>query len=90
MVQLVETRDVAPPPFDQVRQRLEQVVQGKKFRVYMDELMRSARIEKFDQTAAAPPAAPAGAAAPAAPGAPAASAPAAAPPAPTPSPAPTK
>ena len=90
VVQLVETRDVAPPPFDQVRQRLEQVVQGKKFRVYMDELMRTAKIEKFDQTAAAPPAAPAGAAAPAAPAAPAASAPAAAPPAPTPSPAPTK
>src|SRR4029077_20205158 len=64
VVQLVETRDVAPPPFDQVRQRLEQVVQGKKFRVYMDELMRTAKIEKFDQTAAAPPAAPAGAAAP--------------------------
>jgi len=90
VVQLVETRDVAPPPFDQVRQRLEQVVQGKKFRAYTDELMRSAKIEKFDQTAATSPAAPAGAAAPAAPGAPAASAPAAAPPAPTPSPAPTK
>jgi len=90
VVQLVETRDVAPPPFDQVRQRLEQVVQGKKFRVYMDELMRSAKIEKFDQTAATSPAAPAGAAAPAAPAAPATSAPAAAPPAPTPSPAPTK
>ncbi len=90
VVQLVETRDVAPPPFDQVRQRLEQVVQGKKFRVYMDELMRTAKIEKFDQTAAAPPAAPAGAAAPAAPAAPAAAAPAAAPPGPTPSPAPTK
>jgi peptidyl-prolyl cis-trans isomerase C len=88
VVQLVETRDVAPPPFDQVRQRLEQVVQGKKFRLYMDELMRSAKIEKFDQTAAASPAA--GAAAPAAPAAPGASAPAAAPPAPTPSPAPTK
>ncbi|HEY7996850.1 MAG TPA: peptidyl-prolyl cis-trans isomerase [Steroidobacteraceae bacterium] len=90
VVQLVETRDVAPPPFDQVRQRLEQVVQGKKFRVYMDELMRTAKIEKFDQTAAAPPATPAGATAPAAPAAPGASAPAAAPPAPTPSPAPTK
>ena len=91
VVQLVETRDVAPPPFDQVRQRLEQVVQSKKFRLYMDELMRTAKIEKFDQTAAAPPAAPAGApAGAAAPAAPAASAPAAAPPTPTPSPAPTK
>ena len=46
-------RDVAPPPFDQVKQRLEQIVQAKKFRNYMDELMRSAKIEKFDQPAAA-------------------------------------
>jgi peptidyl-prolyl cis-trans isomerase C len=95
VVQLVDTRDVAPPPFDQVRQRLEQVVQGKKFRAYMDELMRTAKIEKFDQTAAAPAAGAPGAAAPAAPSAPAPSAPAAAPPAaappaPTPSPAPPK
>ena len=29
-------------------------MQGKKFRAYMDELMRTAKIEKFDQTAAAP------------------------------------
>ena len=90
VIQLVDTRDLAAPQFDQVKQRLEQVVQAKKFRSYMDELMRTAKIEKFDQTAAAPAAAPAGAAAPAAPAAPAASAPAAAPPAPTPSPAPTK
>jgi peptidyl-prolyl cis-trans isomerase C len=54
VVQLVETRDVAPPSFEQVRQRLEQVVQAKKFKSYMDELMRSAKIEKFDQPAAAP------------------------------------
>jgi len=62
VVQLVETRDVAPPTFDQVRQRLEQVVQAKKFKSYMDELMRGAKIEKFDQaagTAVAPGAGPA-------------------------------
>jgi peptidyl-prolyl cis-trans isomerase C len=53
VIQLVETRDVAPPPFDQVKQRLEQIVQAKKFRNYLDELMRSAKIEKFDQNAAA-------------------------------------
>jgi peptidyl-prolyl cis-trans isomerase C len=75
VIQLVETRDVQPPPFDQVKQRLEQIVQAKKFRNYMDELMRSAKIEKFDQTAATP--APAPGAAPAAP-APAAAAPGAA------------
>jgi peptidyl-prolyl cis-trans isomerase C len=70
VIQLVETRDVQPPPFDQVKQRLEQIVQAKKFRNYMDELMRGAKIEKFDQTAAtAAPGATPGAAAGAAPGA---------------------
>jgi peptidyl-prolyl cis-trans isomerase C len=86
VIQLVETRDVQPPPFDQVKQRLEQIVQAKKFRNYMDELMRGAKIEKFDQPAATPapgatpggtPGAAAGAAPGAAPAAPAPAAPAA-------------
>jgi peptidyl-prolyl cis-trans isomerase C len=87
VVQLVETRDVAPPAFEQVRQRLEQMVQSKKFKSYMDELLRGAKIEKFDQAATAP--APAGGLTPA----PAPAAPAATPPAsgtPPPSPAPNK
>jgi peptidyl-prolyl cis-trans isomerase C len=46
VIQLVETRDLAAPPFEQVRQRLEQVVQAKKFKSYTDELMRNAKIEK--------------------------------------------
>ena len=81
VIQLLETREVTPPPFEQVRQRLLQVVQAKKFRQYQDELLRNAKVEKFlDKTAAA---APGGAQSPAAP-------PAAAPtpPAPTPQPAP--
>jgi peptidyl-prolyl cis-trans isomerase C len=68
VIQLVDTRDLAAPQFDQVKQRLEQVVQAKKFRSYMDELMRTAKIEKLDQPAAAAaataPAAPATAPAP--------------------------
>ena len=82
VIQLLETREVTPPPFEQVRQRLLQVVQAKKFRQYQDELLRNAKVEKFlDKTAAA---APGGAQSPAAP-------PAAAPtpPAPTPQPAPS-
>lgn len=71
VIQLVDTRDLAAPQFDQVKQRLEQVVQAKKFRSYMDELMRTAKIEKLDQPAT-PAAATAPAAAPAAPAAPAA------------------
>ena len=46
VIQLVETRDVAAPPFENVRQRLEQVVQAKKFKAYTDELMRNAKIDK--------------------------------------------
>ena len=94
VIQLLETREVTPPPFDQVRQRLVQVVQAKKFRIYQDELMRNAKIEKFPDRLAGnvTPGAP-GTAAPAAPGTPPAAAPGVAPtppaaPAPTPAPTP--
>jgi peptidyl-prolyl cis-trans isomerase C len=92
VIQLLETREVTPPPFDQVRQRLVQVVQGKKFKQYTDELMRGAKVEKFldKTTGAAAPAAP-GAAAPGAAAKPAPAAPPASgsgAPAPTPAPAP--
>ena len=90
VIQLLETREVTPPPFEQVRQRLVQVVQAKKFRQYQDELLRNAKVEKFlDKTTGAAPGAVAPPAAPAAsaPAAPPASAPA---PAPQPPPAPKK
>jgi len=95
VIQLIETRDLNPPSYDQVKQRLEQVVQQKKFSKYMDELMTQAKVEKLDQAASAP-----AAGVPTAPGAtPAAPAPAPTPapapapgttPAPTPEPAPNK
>jgi peptidyl-prolyl cis-trans isomerase C len=79
VIQLVATRPLAPPPYEQVKQRLTQMVEAKRFRTYTDELAKNAKIEKFlDQPSpgsAAPAAAPA-AAAPAA-AAPAAAAPAA-------------
>jgi peptidyl-prolyl cis-trans isomerase C len=98
VIQLLDTREVTPPPYDQVRQRLEQVVEAKKFRQYTDELMRNAKIERFlDQPGAGnagagpavAPGSPPAATAPAA-TAPAATAPAApaAAPAPTPAAAP--
>src|SRR5580704_5770351 len=59
VIQLIETRDLNPPSYEQVKQRLEQMVQQKKFRAYMDELVHTAKIEKFDQAPAAPAAAPA-------------------------------
>jgi peptidyl-prolyl cis-trans isomerase C len=84
VIQLLDTRETTPPPFDQVRQRLEQSVQAKKFRAYVDELMKGAKVQKFlDQGTSAAPAGPG--AAPAAGSAPSTPAPPSSPaPAPTP------
>jgi peptidyl-prolyl cis-trans isomerase C len=46
IIQLEETRDLAPPAFEGVKQQLERVVQGKKFKDYTDGLMKTAKIEK--------------------------------------------
>ena len=46
VIELVETRDLQPPNYDNVRQRLEQVVQAKKIKSYTDDLERTAKIEK--------------------------------------------
>lgn len=46
IIKLEETRDLSPPPFDSVKQRLEQVVQTKKFKTYVDGLMKTAKVEK--------------------------------------------
>jgi len=54
VIQLVDTRDLAPPPFDQVKQRLEQVVQAKKFKAYTDDLLKNAKVDKKADTNAAP------------------------------------
>jgi len=54
VIQLVDTRDLAPPPFDQVKQRLEQVVQAKKFKAYTDDLLKNAKVDKKDTAAATP------------------------------------
>ncbi|HVW68553.1 MAG TPA: peptidylprolyl isomerase [Steroidobacteraceae bacterium] len=53
VIQLIDTRDLSPPPFDQVKQRLEQVVQTKKFRAYTDQLMSKAKVERKDAAPAA-------------------------------------
>ena len=84
VIQLLDTREVSPPPFDQVKGRLEQIVQAKKFRGYTDDLMKTAKVEKFLDQAPAPAASGPAAAAPAAPSQPATT------PAPAPSPAPAQ
>ncbi|MBW4051942.1 MAG: peptidylprolyl isomerase [Proteobacteria bacterium] len=75
VIQLLGTRPLTPPPFDQVKQRLTQIVQAKKFQAYEDELLSKAKVKTFldPQTNAettgksGEPTVPASAAAPAAP-----------------------
>ena len=73
VIKLEDTREVAPPPYDSVKQRLEQMVQAKKFKGYVDGLMKTAVVEKKLEAGApvagttpAPAAAPAAAPTPAA------------------------
>ena len=89
VIQLLDRRELTPPPFEQVRQRLEQIVQNKKFHGYADELMRSAKIQRFlDKAPSGQAAGNAGGAA--APGAATPAASAGTPAAPAPSPTPRK
>jgi peptidyl-prolyl cis-trans isomerase C len=46
VIQLVETRDLPPPSFDQVKQDIERAVYAKKFKAYTDDLMRNSKIDK--------------------------------------------
>ncbi|MGH8289524.1 MAG: peptidylprolyl isomerase [Steroidobacteraceae bacterium] len=47
VIQLLGTRPLTPPPFDQVKQRLVQIVEAKKFQAYTDDLMSKAKVETF-------------------------------------------
>jgi len=46
VIRLDDVREVQPPPFDQVKQQLNQAVLAKKFRAYSDELVKTAKVEK--------------------------------------------
>ncbi len=46
VIQLLDTRETPVPPLDQVKDRVSQLVQNKKFRAYQDELMKTAKVEK--------------------------------------------
>lgn len=46
VIRLDDIRDVQPPPFDSVKDRLDQIVKTKKFKAYADELVTAAKIEK--------------------------------------------
>jgi peptidyl-prolyl cis-trans isomerase C len=46
VIQLLETRETPVPPFDQVKDRVTQLVQQKKFKAYQDELLKTAKVDK--------------------------------------------
>jgi peptidyl-prolyl cis-trans isomerase C len=46
VIQLLDTRDETPPPFDSVKQRVQQLVQQRKVREYQDQLMKTATVKK--------------------------------------------
>jgi len=46
VIRLDDVREVQPPPFEQVKPQLTQVVMAKKFRAYGDELAKAAKVEK--------------------------------------------
>jgi peptidyl-prolyl cis-trans isomerase C len=45
VIKLEDSREVQPPPFDQVKDQLGNVVLAKKFKSYADELKKTAKIE---------------------------------------------
>lgn len=45
VIQLEETREVSPPDFEQVKERLATLIQQKKLQSYVDELKKTAKIE---------------------------------------------
>jgi len=59
VIQLIDTRETPVPPLDQVKDRVDQLVENKKFRAYQDELMKVAKVDKNAAAAAAPAVAPA-------------------------------
>jgi peptidyl-prolyl cis-trans isomerase C len=46
VIKLEGTRDLQPPPFDQVQKQLDQMVRMKKFQTHVDELVKQAKVEK--------------------------------------------
>jgi peptidyl-prolyl cis-trans isomerase C len=60
IIKLEDTRDVAPPPFDQVKAQVSNGVVQKKLQAYVEELKKTAKIEKkLTADAPTPAAAPA-------------------------------
>jgi peptidyl-prolyl cis-trans isomerase C len=50
VIQLLGTRPVNPPPFDQVKKQLVQIVEAKQFRAYTDGLLKQAKVQTLLDT----------------------------------------
>jgi peptidyl-prolyl cis-trans isomerase C len=46
IIQLEDTRDAPPPPFDQVKEQVKKIVVQKRLQAYLDDLKKTAKIEK--------------------------------------------
>jgi peptidyl-prolyl cis-trans isomerase C len=46
IIKVVETRPLAPPPFEGTKEQLSQIVLGKKYKAYVDGLLAKAQIDK--------------------------------------------
>ena len=46
IIKLEDTRTVAPPPFENSKQEIAQLVMRKRFKAYVDELLKTAKVEK--------------------------------------------
>jgi peptidyl-prolyl cis-trans isomerase C len=47
VIKLEDTREKPVPPFEQVKDRVAQILEQKKFRDYEDSLVKQAKIEKY-------------------------------------------
>ena len=57
VIQLEDTRDAAPPPFEQVKPQLTDAVMRKKLQAYVEDLKKQAKVEKKPDALPAPAAA---------------------------------
>lgn len=46
VIKLEDTRDLAPPPYEMVQQQLGQLVRQSKFQAYLEDLLKTAKVEK--------------------------------------------
>ena len=55
VIQLEDTREAAPPPFDQVKPQLTDAVMRKKLQAYVEDMKKQAKIEKKPDAMPRPP-----------------------------------